>query len=250
MKYITQRMSDTDIQQQFATGNLSTVSRVIREAEWYVKMQHDTDYKGMKDASFEAIKVYKESKEQQLLDGKHKKSYQFLKDMATISTDPNVDPAKEEMERLHFFEMYHVAYTLSWQEDEEPQYTNKKLLTQVYDLVTFGLSDAELPTITTTFNAQEQKDVEEFLSQPTFTRTLLTDPTVYSSEQLFDNVTGGLTDKFDGLTLTDISDNPAQNIMYEMAKQIHGYDGKNTLKDIVTFYSHNGKKNALGLYFG
>jgi hypothetical protein len=150
------------------------------------------------------------------------------------------------MSDTEFYQMYDLVTKQDYTtyEPTSAVYKNAELIKNYYRVKSFGKSQEEIAIFHSSVSLSSQISLNTFLDQDTLEVSM--GPGVfYSRETLATDYSTRNIDMYEKLQLTDASDNIGQNIIYRIAKEIHGYTGKNTLDALVSFYATYDAEDAL-----
>jgi len=241
MEYITKEHQKEKIKTAMQTSQwLYYISKILAESKGYATMKAEGKWKDTLD--FEA----------------NKKGYR-----ETLKTSLSVDEKKfTVLDTLYaknpnkFWELYKWAEfykpTIEQVQSTDPDYIqcqtvlkNIELIEQYYAYLSFGVPDESSINIGEySFDFIDYKYLHRWLlnmdDKNAKTMVLNTEQT----KQLFlqNNYRKSADENL------EVSDITSQNVLYQLAKQIYGYTGKNDKKSLITYFSKD-KKDMNGLYY-
>lgn len=130
-----------------------------------------------------------------------------------------------------------------YEEDSTNQNYNQnvKLLDTYQKWIKLTQSYEELSMLEIQDSHRNTKFVEEILKAD-FDLDKVEYPTIKK-----ENITTIIENKQERRGITDISDDPMQNILYQLAKELYGYSGKNDWEELMNFFSQDAEVH--GFYY-
>ncbi len=235
MQYITANMENPEIVDACAKWDLTMISRLLALSKTYAQLMDDKAYLATQapsspnKASLIAYKKYCQQEAERI----NASSYNYL----------------INMDETEFFQIYYIIQNniVSKHTPDSNASHNIKLINRIATIRSFGKTQEELDSFHFHVSMSAWQDVERFLWQEIISSGINTSVR-YTKEELSQDYANGNIDYYDSIELTDVSDNVSQNILYAIAKKLHGYTGKNDMTELVNFFSQ-WDENALWLYY-
>jgi len=247
MKYINEVSKSDFYKNLFNQWNLTAVSELVSQSKFFDNMSQDESYEWDKNPNYENLENYDKKLESDLK----------LTNDSNYNYCENLYNEYLQNWSLEFWEMYRLAKNKFGNMDESQKelngYKNAKFIVDFCLTKTWNLAPEDTPQIQENLNTRWISLFNDFVAQDSLEwdfATYINQDKKYTKEDLGTNFASGNTDFFDKYGLENISADPIENMLYEFAKWIHGYDGNNNMEELLWFFGQPEKESSFGLYFG
>lgn len=256
MEYIKTHCQDAAVVDFCNKGNPQGVSMLIKQAQQYVQMHQDEAYQE------------EASDNQMTLENYHKwhidkcqQDEQLCQKFFGTQTNPDqlqVNPT-DAMDLTQLTYLYHQMeqFALSLDDyQDSPLYSQMKrrieYIRHAYQVRTRDKTPEQIPTVGAV--VCYTKTIKAWLQSATLEG--VPETVRYPSEGsphepwLPTQYANGTVDQHDTIDVSYISDDMSQNLCYDVARALHGYGGKNTSGELLSFFGTPDKEDNLGVYYG